>query len=174
MLAEDEREAIKKDFPRPRAKAMATPKLDDQVKDQMKSKGKDPHFALFKIQDQLLDVSGPHICLWSDLLYKEAKVTTGHLLLIQRALVLLGSTSHAITVERRKVAWGKINPKLRNLATADYGEREENLFGPGFLEKASKRIEAEKTLAKVNRPNAKRPRYEADKSDLRSFLSKGA
>ena len=38
-------------------------------------------------------------------------------------------------------AWGKKNSKLRNLATADYGERESNLFGPGFLEKAPKRVE---------------------------------
>ena len=55
----------------------------------------------------------------------------------------MGRVSHAITVEQCKVAWGKINPKLRDLAPADYGERESNLFGPGFLENASKRLEAD-------------------------------
>ena len=35
------------------------------------------------------------------------------LLLVQRALVLLGSASHQISLERRKVAWEKISPKLK-------------------------------------------------------------
>ena len=93
---------------------------------------------------------------------------------------LVGCLSHVITVERHKVAWGKINPKLRNLAIADYGERKSNLFGPGFLEKASKlkRLETEKTLAKVSGtsqcPFAKKPRYDSNKSNHRSFVSKGA
>ena len=97
--------------------------------------------------------------------------------LIQRALVLLGSASHAINIERRKIVWAKMNPKLRSLGSEEYGERGTDLFGPGFLEKASKRLEVEKTLAKVTKPPpqlGKRGRYEHDKSDLRSFLSKGA
>jgi hypothetical protein len=49
-----------------------------------------------------------------------------------------------------------------------------DLFGPSFLEKASKRLEVEKTLSKPPPQNTKRGRYENDKSDLRSFLSKGA
>ena len=164
-LTEEEREAIRKDFPRPNAEAMTTPKLGGEVKDQLKSKGKDPHHgaekSLYKIQDQLLDVVGPLTCLWADLLNKEANVSPHDiLLLLQRALVLLGSTSHSINVERRKVAWAKMNPKLRSLGTEDYGERGSDLFGPGFLKKASKRIEVEKTLAKVSRagqpPNAKK------------------
>lgn len=182
-LTEEEREAIIKDFPRPSAEAVATPRLGGEVKDQLKSKGKDPHHgaekSLYKIQDQLLDVVGPLTCLWADLLNKEANVSPQDiLLLLQRALVLLGSTSHSISVEQRKVAWAKMNPKLRNLGTEDYGERGSDLFGPGFLEKASKRLEVEKTLAKVAKagqpPNAKKGRYEHDRSDLRSFLSKGA
>ena len=77
-------------------KEVATPKLDEQVKNQMKSEGKDPHFgaekALFKIQDQILDVSVPLTCLWADLLNKNAEVAEVSkediLLLVQRALVL--------------------------------------------------------------------------------------
>jgi len=41
--------------------------------------------------------------------------------------VLLGSTSHAINVERRKVAWARINPKLKPLDEEDYKDRESNL-----------------------------------------------
>lgn len=35
------------------------------------------------------------------------------------------------------------------MASEEYVERDVNLFGPGFLEKASKGLEVEKTLAKV-------------------------
>ena len=52
-LSEEEREAILKDFPKPDTKAVLTPKLDEQVKEQLKKRGKDPYFgaekSLFKI-----------------------------------------------------------------------------------------------------------------------------
>ena len=41
-MANDEKDATNKDFPRPKVKVVATPKLDMQVKDQMKRKGKTP------------------------------------------------------------------------------------------------------------------------------------
>ena len=179
-LSEDETSAIMKDFAKPSCKVLSAPKLDDEVKDQLKRKRKDPHFgsekALFKIQDQLLDVAGPLTCLWADLLNKEANVTgEDTLLLIQRALVLLGNASHSVTLERRKIAWSRLNPKLKSSATEDYTGREAN---PGFLEKASKRLEVEKTLAKVsNQGKGDQPhnkKHDKDKDDLRSFLAKGA
>ena len=166
-LTDAEHEAILKDFPRPEVNALQPPKLDEEVKEQLKKSGKDPHFgaekSLYKIQGQLLDVAGPLTCLWADLLNPKANVSTENiLLLIQRALVLLGSTSHSVSQERRKIAWTRINPKLKSLATEEYEKRESNLFGPGFLEKASKRIESEKTLSKVagnSDPPAKKARY---------------
>lgn len=184
-LGDEEKEAIIKDFPKPNAKALMTPKLDEQVKDQLKKKGKSPHFgaekSLFKIQDQILGVTGPLTCLWADLLNKDTRVSgEDTLLLVQRALVLLGNASHSITLERRKIAWTRINPKLKTLATEEYSEREANLFGPGFLEKASKRLEVEKTLAKVtnegkpNQQGIKRPRYGYGNSRPGRFLSRGA
>ena len=185
-LSDSEREAIMKDFPKPNCEALAVPKLDQEVKEQLKRKGKDPHFgsekSLYKIQEQLLDATGPLTCMWSDLLNKEAKVSSEDiLLLLQRSLVLLGSASHAVSQERRKIAWSRINPQLKSLATEEYDKRESNLFGPGFLEKASKRLEAEKTLSKVSNqgrgggpPPPKKPRFENDRNDLRSFLSRGA
>ena len=159
-LSEEEKSAIMKDFPKPSCKVLSAPKLDEQVKDQLKKKGKDPYFgaekSLFKIQEQLLDVAGPLTCLLVDLLNKEANVTAEDtLLLIQRALSLLGSASHNITLERRKIAWSRINPKLKSLATEDYSGREANLFGARFLEKASKRLEVEKRLAKVSNQRLK-------------------
>ena len=156
-----------KDFPKPDTKAVSTPKLDEQVKEQLKKRGKDPHFgaekSLFKIQEQLLETTGPLTCLWADLLNKEVKIShEDTLLLIQRALVLLGNASHAITLERRKVAWSRINPKLKSLATEEYQERDANLFGPGFLEKASKRMEVDKTLEKVTKQGPSSPARDLD------------
>ena len=181
-LSEEEREAILKDFPKPNVEAIVTPKLGGDAVEQLRSKGKNPHFgaekAMYSTQKQLLEVTGPLTCLWADLLNKEANVAPEDVvLLIQRALVLLGSASHSISVERRKLVWAKMNPKLRRLGSEDYNERGTDLFGPGFLEKASKRLEVEKTLAKVTKQapqSSKRGRFENDNSDLRSFLSKGA
>ena len=180
-LTEAERAAILKDFPLPDCEVLTVPKLDDQIKEQLRSRGKDPHFGsertLYKIQESMLEVAAPLTCLWADLLNKEAEVTIEDtLLLVQRSLVLLGSASNQISAERRRVAWGKINPKLKSLANEEYAKRETNLFGPGFLEKASKRIEAEKTMSKVAPapPANKKFKYARDKSDLRSFLAKGA
>ena len=90
-LTEDEREAIMRDFPRPLCDALATPKIDEELKEQMRSHGKDPHFgaekSLYKVQDQVLDVAGPLACLWHDLLNPNASPSTEDiLLLIQRAL----------------------------------------------------------------------------------------
>lgn len=75
---------------------------------------------------------------------------------------------------------------MKSLATEDYEKRETKLFGSGFLEKASKRIEVNRAMAKVSPtenpcpvlkrkgiPNKGRS-FENDKHDLRSFLSKGA
>ena len=103
-LEDSEKEAILKDFPKPSCKAVTAPKLDDEVKEQLRRKGRDPHFGsektLFEIQEMVLEVAGPLTCLWADLLNKQANITPEDtLLLVQRALVLLGSTSHTISLE---------------------------------------------------------------------------
>ena len=43
-LKEEEREAILKDFPKLSCKAIVAPTLDEQVKELLKRKGKDPSF----------------------------------------------------------------------------------------------------------------------------------
>ena len=127
-LSDLEREAI---MPKPNCEALTVSKLDQEVKEQLKWKGKDPFSGgekpLFKIQEQLLDATGPLTCLWSDLLNKEAKAFSEEiLLLIQCALVLLGSVSHTVSQERRKIARSRINPQLKALATQEYVKRESN------------------------------------------------
>ena len=92
--------------------------------------------------------------MWADLLNKEAKIRAEDtLLLVQGALVLLGNV---------------------------YEKRDINLFGPGFLEKASKKLEADKAISKVaddsrGGPALKKHRFSnsSDKTDLQHFLDKG-
>jgi len=138
----------------PDCDAIQVPKLDPEVKDQLKKKGRNLQFgmeqSLFKIQEQMLKVTGPLTCLWSDLQYAKDKPTCEQMVhLIQRALVLLGNTSHSINIERQRFAWNRINPTLKSLAVESYGNCKRNLFGPRFLEKASKKLDAGKAMAKV-------------------------
>ena len=80
----------------------------------------------------------------------------------------VGSTSQAINIERRKIAWGRINPSMKTLAKETYDNRKNNLFGPRFLEKALKKIDADKALAKVvhNGSNSRKRPLEDDPKDL--------
>lgn len=60
--------------------------------EQLKSKGKDPYFGaernLYKIQEQLLEVTGPLVSLWVELLQPDAELTKEEVVLqLQRALV---------------------------------------------------------------------------------------
>ena len=182
----EEREAIMKDFPKPSCPALRTPKIDDDIKKQIKRAGKDPHFgvekSLYKFQEQILEMAGPLTCLWADLLNQDATVKPEDvILLLQRVLVILGSASHNISQERRRVAWSRTNPATNSLPdiSEETKGKETTLFGAGFLERASKRLEEEKALAKVTgskpaQPPAKRRRQDRDPSDLRRFLESGA
>ena len=75
----DQREIdnIMEDFLKPNCPALQTPNLDEKVK---KLVGKDPHFgterALYKVQDQILNLAEPLTSLWSDLFSRRAKVST--------------------------------------------------------------------------------------------------
>ena len=102
--------------------------MDDEVKEQLRQKGKDAFFGsektLYRVQEQLLDTAGPLSCLWADLLNKDATVSKEDIvMLVQRALLLLGSASNTITLERRKIAWSRFNPKLKSLASEEYDKR---------------------------------------------------
>ena len=175
-LSNVDREAILDDFPQPNCAVLKAPKLNELVKDQMTRKGKDPQFGsekTFKLQQQLLEVSGPLTCSWSDMMNPDTDPSTEEIiLLLQRALVMLGSTSHAISLERLRIACTRINPKLKPIATEEFADRKDQLFGPGFLEKASKKLEADKALHKVTDPGVSRKwNFQQDASDLCSFIS---
>jgi len=58
-------------------------------------------------------------------------------LLVQRVLILLlGSISHSITQERRKLAWSRVNPTTISLLPEDEEEEDKviTLFVGGLLE----------------------------------------
>ena len=112
-----EREAILGDFPKPNSLVLQAHRLDELVKHQLTKKGKDQQFGsertLFKLQQQLLEVSVPLTCLWSDMMNPDTNLSIEEIiLLLRRALVMLGSTSHAISLERQRIACMRINPKL--------------------------------------------------------------
>jgi len=91
------------------------------------------------------------MCLWADLANPEMEPSAEQiLLLLQRTLVLLGSASQYITQERRKIACSRINPKLKPVALKEFMDQEDKLFGPGFLDRASKGLESEKAIDKVS------------------------
>ena len=122
------------------------------------------------------------MCLWADLLNRDATVNPKDvILLLQSTLTLLGSASHTITQERRRVAWSRVNPSIGALPedTEESQDKvkETTLFGGGFLERATKRIEEQKALAKVagvgNGPPHK-CQQSRDLHDLHRFLEKGA
>ena len=70
------------------------------------------------------------------------------ILLLQRALVLLGSASRTITEER--VVWGRVNPSSSSFPPEDMDEgKKTTLVKDSFLGKATKRKEKEKALAKI-------------------------
>ena len=107
--------------------------------------------CLYNLQEELLEVTGPLTCLWSDLLNLTSKPTKEEIVLqLQRALCIVGSTYHSMNVEQRKLAWARINPSLKPLAEEKYEKCDGKLFGPTFLEKASKKLEADKALAKFS------------------------
>ena len=147
-----------KDFPKPLCPALQTPKIDDDIKKQIKQASKDPHFrvekSLYKLQEQILDMAGPLTCLWADLLNQYVTVKPEDvILLLQKVLVLLESAFHNVSQERRRIAWSQTNPATNTLPdiSEETKGKKTTLFGAGFLERATKRLEEEKVLAKVTR-----------------------
>ena len=76
-LRKEEAEAILEDYPMPNCPAMDVPRLDEEVRKQLRSKCKDLHFGqektLFNIQEELLKVGGPLTCLWADMINLEVE-----------------------------------------------------------------------------------------------------
>ena len=147
-LTDKDKKNILTEFPKPDCSALVAPKLDGLVKEQLSRKGKDPQFGpertLYKVQEQLLEVAGPLTCLWAEILNPEVQLKQGDVLRpLQAALVLLGHTSHGITLERCKIACLRLNPKPKSIAIEDFSNRSDQLFGPGFLERASKKVETD-------------------------------
>ena len=104
-ITAEERDAIMKDFLKSSCTALCTPKLDKDIKKQIRMAGKDPHFGVekhfFKLQEQILDMAGPLTCLWADFNQEATVKPEDIILLLQRVLVLLGSASYNVTQERR-------------------------------------------------------------------------
>ena len=115
------------------------------MEEQLSKKGKDPHFGaektLYRLQEQLLEVTGPLTCLWSDLTRPDGEPSKEQMVhLLQRTLVQVGSTSQAINIERRKIAWGRINPGMKTLAKEPKTIGKTIFLGQAFLRKHQRRL----------------------------------
>ena len=69
---------------------------------------------------------------------------------------MLGSTSHAISLERQRIACMRINPKLKAIVAEKFAHHNNQLFGQGFLERTFKTLEADRALEKVADPGVSR------------------
>ena len=86
----------------------------------------------------MLKVAGSLAGLWADMVNPDTEVDKERIaLVVQRALVLLGGTSHAISTERRKIALARVNPKLGSLATED--RQGESALQARFLGKSAQK-----------------------------------
>lgn len=131
---------------------------------------------MFKIQEEL-EVGGPLTCLWADMVSPEVEANKEQIaLLVQRTLALLGSASHSISLEEENyLGQDLIHAELKSLALEEYSDCKDKLFGPGFLETASKKMKMDKALGKVAAPpsNSRERRHPEECSDLCRILSKG-
>ena len=145
VLSDEDKEAILQEYPKPNCSAMEVPCLDDNVKEQLKRKGMDPKFGaeknMFWTQEQSLEIGGPLTCLLANLVNPEVEVDREAIIqVVQRALVLLESVSHSISLERRKVAWASA-PQI--LSTRGLSGSTESTFCTRLC------LELDKAFAKV-------------------------
>ena len=85
-LLNAEREAILGDFPKPNSLMLQAHRLDQLVKHQLTKKGREPQFGsertLFKLQQQLLEVSVPLTCLLSDMMNPDTDLSIEEIILL--------------------------------------------------------------------------------------------
>ena len=106
FLSEQERANIMVSLPRPQSDFLTSPQLDEEVrkflaydlKDKFLNNPLEP--KLFSVQNLLLEVSGPLLCLWSNLLDETRTISRPEIIqIIQVSMVLLANASNSITVE---------------------------------------------------------------------------
>jgi len=69
-LDDKEHQTILADFLKPQYDALQAPRMDPEVEEQLSKKGEK---ILYKLQEQLLEVTGPFTCLLSELIRPKRK-----------------------------------------------------------------------------------------------------
>lgn len=128
------------------------PKLDGIIKGELHKEALDVDRKLSKMQNFLLDASGPLVYALEELNTGENPSVESISLAVQHALVLLhvGNASCHVSVERRSKALTKLNPDLKSMAEEDFSKAQPFLFGKGFELKAKERAEALQCLRKAS------------------------
>ena len=163
FLSEQERANIMVSLPRPQSDFLASPQLDEEVrkflaydlKDKFLNNPLEP--KLFSVQNLLLEVSGPLLCLWSNLLDETRTISRPEIIqIILVSMVLLVNASNSITVERRKAILSKINGKYIRLADERFEDRGTQLFGPTLKTKIDSMMHSSETLSKASKSDTVR------------------
>jgi hypothetical protein len=158
-LAKEERTAMLKRHPKPNAKVMTQPKLDQFVSDFAPKKvDKARDAAMSRIQGSLLYAVNPLTNLWAELIKQgmaddpEALILVPEVLdIIQRSIVLIGNTNNLVSETRREVALDAIHSSLKKYAKGDFQDAGSDLFGEKFKDELVKKVEADTALSKAVR-----------------------
>ena len=168
VLTREEHAAIPKDWPRPTGKTCDTPSINAYLPNLLKVSASDLHRLegqLHRVQDAILDGLGPLINLWQALrdLRTDAEAPLGSVTVsavvlpaLQRSMVLLGSASAMIWVERRERILRKINPDPCDKAS-QLPPVSGQLFGETFIDNLKEHAQLSRAIAAVKRPKRDPP-----------------
>ena len=136
----------------PNVEALSTPKIDQQVLNQVPFKMKkfvqERDKELFTVQRALLNTTNP-ICALHDCLEAGNKPSHEEIqTILEQALCLLGSANAQLSTLRRQRVLASINRAKISLADLPLPNAKTSLFGEDFPGIASKQAELSKGLAK--------------------------
>ena len=158
-LRRKSRQAISRRYPRPDTPAALVPALDAQVARMVYGADKKPPRSearpdrpQYLTQAKLLNVVGP-LCDILEHTQNSGLGEQGQQIreAATAALRLLGDANQALTIKRHSIYLSKIHPKLSSLATAEFANPGESLFGPALNEQITKQAETDKAWADVLR-----------------------
>ena len=155
-LTKEEADALFKEHPRPDLSCLA-PAVDKYMRDFLgKRLPKSGDADLYKVQKSVLSVIRPMTSAWQmleegglrddpDLLVPAAEVLS----LIQRTICLVGNTSELISQTWRARILEAVDPSLSKYGSEEFLSSSSTLFGEGFQETLSKRVEKDTALSKA-------------------------
>ena len=156
-LTKEEVDAVFKEHPRPDLSSCLAPAVDKYMRDFLgKRLPKSGDADLYKVQKSVLSVIRPMTSAWQmleegglrddpDLLVPAAEVLS----FIERTMCLVGNTSELISQTRRARILEAVDPSWSKYGSEEFPSSSSTLFGEGFQETLSKRVEKDMALSKA-------------------------